>query len=268
LLATFVRRDLKVRYQSSVLGFLWSLLNPLVYLIVYYLVFEVFLKNGIPSFPIFLLAGLLPWLMFSGALLTATASITANGSLVKKVWFPRALLPLSSVGTTVVNFLFQLVILALALVIFRWSPDLPYLPAAVVGLLSLVVVAAAISLLVSVSNVRARDTMHLVEVATIVWFWLTPIVYPFERPYQALQAHGLGWVYLLNPATITTISMQRLFYGQATAKTGGPGTPLVPDRSAMTYLTVNIVVLLAACAFFLWALRLFGRHEGDLAEDI
>jgi ABC-2 type transport system permease protein len=93
-----VRQQLKVRYKGSVLGFVWSLLNPLLYLVVFYFVFQVFLGSGIPSFPIFLLSGLLVWNLFVGSLPSAAGSIIDNGSLVKKVWFPREILPIASVG--------------------------------------------------------------------------------------------------------------------------------------------------------------------------
>ncbi len=269
LLWTLVRRDLKVRYQSSALGFVWSLLNPLVYLVVYYLVFEVFLKNGIDRFPVFLLSGLLPWLMFSGALMAGTPSITANGSLVKKVWFPRAVLPLAAVGTAMVNFFLQLSVLVASLVIFQWVPDPAYLVPALIGLAAMIVLAAALALVLSVANVRARDTMHLVEVAMLVWFWLTPIVYQFERPYQALVDRGLGWLMLLNPLTVTTITMQRLFYGRADVPSAtGNGMKLIPDKSVLWYMGIALFALAVGVAAFALALRFFARREGDLAEDI
>src|SRR5262249_24427944 len=92
LLGNLVRKELKVKYKNSALGFLWSLLNPALYLVVFYIVFQLILKSGIPNFPIFLLAGLLPWNLFSVGLGASAASVTANGALVSKVWFPREIL--------------------------------------------------------------------------------------------------------------------------------------------------------------------------------
>src|SRR5207248_4697248 len=103
LLGGLVRKELKVKYKNSVLGFLWSMLNPALYLVVFYVVFQLILKNGIPQFAIFLLAGLLVWNLFSTALPGATGSVVGNSGLVKKVAFPREVLALSSVGAALVH---------------------------------------------------------------------------------------------------------------------------------------------------------------------
>ena len=116
LLVALVRKELKVRYKGSTLGFLWSLLNPLLYLAVFYYVFEVVLEAGIPNFAIFLLSGLLAWNLFSSSLLTGTGAIVDNGALVKKVYFPREILPLANVGASLVHFFLQLIVMAFALV--------------------------------------------------------------------------------------------------------------------------------------------------------
>jgi ABC-2 type transport system permease protein len=111
--------------------------------------------------------------------------------------------------------------------------------------------------------------MHLVEVAMLVWFWLTPIVYQFERPYQALSDHGLGWLMLCNPLTITTIAMQRLFYGRSDVPSPtGNGMKLIPDESVLWYLGITVFALAVGLAALGLAVRFFARREGDLAEDI
>ena len=103
LLAGLVRKELKVKYKNSALGFLWSLANPAMYLLVFYVVFQLVLENGIERFALYLLAGLLVWNLFSASLASATSAIVANGPLVNKVWFPREILPLASVGANLVH---------------------------------------------------------------------------------------------------------------------------------------------------------------------
>ncbi len=139
LLASLVRKELKVKYKNSALGFAWSLLNPLLYLAVYYVVFDILLASGISAFPIFLLSGLLVWNLFSTTLIAGTSSIAEGGSLVKKVFFPREVLPLASEGAALVHFALQFLVLVVVMVIVRWGVDPGYvwlvLPALVVILL-------------------------------------------------------------------------------------------------------------------------------------
>ena len=122
LLANLVRKELKVRYKDSVLGFAWALLNPLLYLVVFSFVFTVMLPFGVPRFGLLFLSGLLAWNLFGGGLTGATGSIVANGPLVQKVWFPREVLPIAAVGAAFINFLFQVVVLVAGLVVFWQSP--------------------------------------------------------------------------------------------------------------------------------------------------
>ena len=108
LLFNLIRNELRLRYKNSVLGFLWSLLNPLLYLVVFSLVFQEILRTQIPMFAIFLLSGLLIWNFLSSSLTSATGSIIANSSIVQKIWFPREILPLASVGAALTHFFLQL----------------------------------------------------------------------------------------------------------------------------------------------------------------
>src|SRR3954463_10306005 len=111
LLVGMVRKELKIKYKNSVLGFAWSLLNPILYLVVFYIAFQKILQAGIPSFAIWLLSGLLVWNLFSTGLGGATSSVVGNSALVKKVSFPREILPLAAVGSTLVHFFLQSLVL-------------------------------------------------------------------------------------------------------------------------------------------------------------
>ena len=119
LLFNLTKTELQLRYKNSVVGFIWSLLNPLLYLVVFSLVFQEILRTSIPMFAIFLLSGLLIWNFFSSSLNSGTGAIIWNASIVKKIWFPREVLPLASVGASAIHFFLQACVLVLALLIFQ-----------------------------------------------------------------------------------------------------------------------------------------------------
>ncbi len=176
LLRGLVQRDLQVKYKGSVLGFAWSLLHPLVMAGVYTVAFRYVLRVPIEHFPLFLLSGLLPWMFFTSALGAATSSIVDNGTLVRKVAFPRVVLPLGAVSSQLVQFaLMYTVIVPVALALgVGLSPAL----AAIVPVVLLqTLFTTGLALLLATAYVFVRDARHLLEVTLQVWFWLTPIVY-------------------------------------------------------------------------------------------
>ena len=261
LLLNLVRLELKSKYKASALGFAWSLLNPAMYLVVFYIAFDVILGAGIPRFPIYLLSGLLVWNFFTAALNSGTGSVVAGSGLVKKVWFPREILPLASVGAALVHFFLQLLVLVGALVLVQhpvgWT-EVPLLPFALVDLILL---AAALALLFSVANVYLRDMAHFVELATMAWFWVTPIVYPFAQLSKSLHGHtGLA---LINPVTPIVLTFQRALYGEYGK------TPVLPTTLGFSWYLRNLVIVFAAILILLSvALRVFSRLEGNLAEEL
>ena len=267
LLGGLVRKELKVRYKGSVLGFVWSLLNPLLYLVVYWVVFEVILQTGIKNFPIWLLSGLLPWTLFASALQSATVSITTNGTLVKKVYFPREVLPLSAVGASFVHFLLQSVVLVAALIAFRWSVAWSYLWLVPLALVVLLLLASALAIFVAALNVKARDTQHLLEQGLLAWFWLTPIIYPFMLLGSRLA--GRSWLLLLNPATSVVTAFQRALYGRVTGGSAGSGPALLPPEAGPLWYARNLgIVALVSAVLVVLALKLFDRLEGMFAEEV
>src|ERR671918_2078121 len=208
LLAELVRKDLKVKYKNSALGFVWSLANPLLYLAVFSLVFSVFLRNNIPRFAVLFMAGLLVWNFFNLSTLSATGAVVGNANLVRKVRFPRIVLPLSSVGFAGVHFALQMLVFLLFLVPFYPQAFGPQLWLAVPALAVAVVFTVAMSLLASALNVRYRDVEHLLEIALLAWFWLTPIVYRVTVVRDKLAEAGLLWMfrfYMANPMTAVVV---------------------------------------------------------------
>lgn len=223
LVRNLVVSELKARYKASVLGFVWSLLNPLGMMLVFTVVFSFLLTDNkrIEKYPLFLLCGLLPWNYFSAAVMSSVNSVVAHANLVKKVYFPREVLPIASVLAQLVNFLLAFIVLFAALVIFRahFSPWLWLLPLVI---LIQTCFALGIALILSTLNVFYRDTMMIMDVIMLAWFFLTPVVYSVEV-FPKLQIIGgytvevRRWAYILNPmASLINMYRDLLFLGSRT----------------------------------------------------
>lgn len=174
------RRDLQVRYRGSALGLLWTLINPLVLMLAYTLVFSILLEaESIEYFPLFVLVGLLPWVFFSGTLQTATTTLVGHSNLVKQVRFPRQLLAFSVVGTNLITmFAMLIVILPFTLVLLPETRTTFWM--ALPMILPLVAFTAGLALVVACANVLFRDVEHIVAAVLLPWFFLTPIFYTFD----------------------------------------------------------------------------------------
>ena len=280
LLTGLVSKELKVKYKGSVLGFAWSMLNPAMYLVVFWLVFDVILGSGIPHFEIFLLSALLAWNFFNTALNDGTNTVVANAPLVGKVYFPRVILPLAAVGAALIHFFLQAIVLVVALAIFQYGVAWSYMPLLIPALAALLVLATAFAVFLSAVNVYARDTRHLVELGMLAWFWMTPIVYPFRLVGDKLVANGWpSGLFLLNPMTPIVITFQRAIYGVVGGESGAaigtsgkppaPGTPaILPDANQLWYLRNLVFVGIAASLLLLVALKIFRKVEGNFAEEI
>jgi len=222
LLRNLVVRDLKARYKNSVLGFVWSLLNPLGMMLVFTFVFTVMFSNSqLKNYPIFFLCGFLPWQFFSAGVMAGMGSIVGNSNLVKKVYFPREVLPSATVLASLVNFLLALVVLFGMIIVTRThlSPYIWLLPV-VIAVQTCFVLGMALAL--STLNVFYRDTMMIMEVVMQAWFFLTPIIYPISilpRSYEVL-GHTIDiqrLMYILNPmASLVAAYRDLLYWGYRT----------------------------------------------------
>ena len=258
LLVNLVRKDLKVRYKSSVLGFLWSLLTPAMLLVVYYLVFSVLLPGGIPRFPIYLLSGLLVWNLFNVGLVAGTGSVVASSGIVNKVWFPREVLPLSAIGAALVHFFLQGIVMVLTLLVFQHPVSWAYLPLLPLALLALLLFCGALAIFFSAVNVYLRDMQHLVEIALLPLFFMSPIVYSYD-----LIANRLGrfaWVYLLNPVTPVVLAFQRAIYGDY--------SDVVHPVPYWWYLRNLAFVIAGSSVLLAFSLSVFRRLEGNFTEEL
>ena len=262
LLGSLIRKELKVRYKNSVLGFAWSMAQPVFLLVVYTFVFSV-LGQGFERFSIWLLCGLIVWTLISTTLVTATQSITANANLVGKVPFPRAVLPLAAFGSAFVHFMLQFATFAVILLVTRHDIDFGYVWLLPLALLSLSVLLAAMALAFAVVNVHARDTQHLLDLALVAMFWANPIVYEYQRAATWFSSHNLpSWLPLLNPFATVITTFQRAIYGRAAVG----GRQLLPDTGPWWYLRNIGIVGGVSVGLLAWALWFFDRSEGNLAE--
>jgi ABC-2 type transport system permease protein len=268
LLGQLTRKELKVKYKDSVLGFLWTLVRPLLQLLVYSVAIGIFLGSGrvIPQFGVYLFTGLVAWTLFTDILGGCTGAVVGNAGLVKKVYFPRELLSLSVVGAAVVNFALQLVVLVGAYVVTDHWPAAKDLPLVPLALLVLIVFATALGLLLAAANVYLRDVQYLVEVGLLLWFWMTPIVYDWTKVRTTLVENnglvGLFQLYLANPMADVVLAFQRaLWPGGHTEK----GRPFFYDGN----LYGRLGILLIVCLGLLWlAQRLFARSSGNFAQEL
>lgn len=262
LMANLTLRELRSKYKRSVLGWAWSLLNPLATMLVYTLVFGAILKvqpplgepSGVKNFALFLLCGLLPWNFLTLGVGGSIGSLLGNANLVKKTFFPRDLIVESMVASCLVSFLIEMGLLVVALMLFgNWA--LPYLPLALLLIIVLMLFATGLGLAFAVLNVYFRDVQHLVNILFQVWFYLNPIVYPITLVPEKTKMFGkvipARAIYELNPMVGFTEAFRDLLYHLR--------MPSVPH---LAYLTVVSVVT------FVGGLALFNRLEGRLAEEL
>lgn len=179
MLISTVRKELRSRYKGSFLGFLWTFVNPLLQLTIYSIVFPLILRNNQENYPMFLFVALLPWIFFTSSVQGATTSIVGGANLVKKIYFPRLILPISVVGTNLMNYIFGLIIVFPALIITGVSLTINVLWLPIILLIETIFI-LGLAFLFSALYVRFRDLEHLVNIITMVWFYLTPIVFAID----------------------------------------------------------------------------------------
>lgn len=191
LFVNLFQRELRAKYKGSLLGVGWTLAYPLLLMGVYTVVFSVLWRAvEIEHYPLFLLCGLMGWVFFSSSLQSASRSLLANANLVKKVRFPRQLVPLAVVGSQLVTLLVMLVALLPPLLVLRPESRDSFW-AGILAILALVALTSGLALAVASLNVRFRDVEHIVSSLLLPWFFLTPILYTFEALPQAIEQHEL-----------------------------------------------------------------------------
>jgi ABC-2 type transport system permease protein len=262
LVANLTLRELRSKYKKSVLGWTWSLLNPIAAVAIYTLVFSVFLQiqapkghpSGLQSFVLFLLCALIPWNFVSTGLLSSLDSVVGNANLIKKVYFPRELLVASTVGSLLATFCIELGVV-IAVLLVAGNMVLPWLPLVIVVMALLTITVAGIGLMLSVTNVYFRDVKHFVNIAIQLLFYSAPIVYPVTVVPIRREVLGVDvpvrFIYRLNPLVRFIEAFRDLLYNLR-----------APNLVTMLYL-----VAWAAGTLFL-GLKIFARLEPRLAEEV
>ena len=254
LVRNLVVRDLKARYKSSFLGYFWSLLNPLLMILLFYFVFRVLLGSAIVNFHIFLMVALLPWNYFAGGVSEGMMSVVGNSNLVKKVYFPREILPISTVIANLINFLLSLPVLFLVILFTGGSLALTALLLPLIILIETIFILGFVLFLSSLA-VFFRDVTHIMGVLLQLWFFVTPIFYPLESIVSGFYAKLVRWA---NPMASIVDFYRDILYGGLNSQPT-PGLPAL-DGIARTALTV--VIVLAAGAF------VFHRLSDRFGEEL
>lgn len=245
MLRNLVAKELQARYKGSYLGFLWTFFNPLLMLVVYSTVFSFIMRSDIKNYAMFLFVTLLPWNYMVNAIIQGTGSLVQNGALIKKVYFPREVLPMSVVFANLVNYLLSLMILIPALIIFKIKLTVALVAFPAVLLVQTVMV-MGIVFFAAVGNVYFRDLEHIVGVLVTMWFFLTPVLYPLD-----LAPANVQHLFAYNPAAPLMDAYRRIFYyGQW------------PNWSQLGYLTIGVLVFSAIG----WVV--FDRFQRAVAEEI
>jgi lipopolysaccharide transport system permease protein len=249
MLTTLVVRNLKIRYQGSTLGFLWTLLNPLFMMLIYW-IFIRFMK--FPMDPWSLLAGVLSWQFLTMCCGDSISAIAGHPNLVKKVYFPRIILPLATVLANLVNYLLSLVVLFVLTLLagrFAWGPMLTLLPLVIIAQF---LFCLGLALIISCSSVYFRDTEHVVAVLLMAWFFMSPVIYSLDFISQStLVPRWMLGAYKLNPmAGLITLYRQIIMDGPT------------PGWLATAAAIILPILILGA------GLKIFKRYEPDFADEL
>lgn len=260
LIAVLVSRDLKARYRGSVLGFMWSMLNPFLMMLVYWLVFSIYLRNAMENYHVYLFCGLLPWLWFSASLLEGCSSIISGANLVKKVMFPAEILPLVVVISNLIHFFFGLPILLAFLVVYRITPG-PNLAVFPLVVLIQFLFTFGLVLALSALAVHLRDIQQILTNLVTLWFFMSPIVYSLSDLQLDTKPPIISFVMNLNPMKHLMVSYHRMFLQNMSSNGVQIFCVPMPWKGLSAVFILSIVVLMIS-----W--RIFNRFKTGFSEEI
>ena len=246
MLINMVRRELRGKYKGSILGFLWTFINPLLQLVVYTIVFSNIMRMGVSNYEIFLFVALIPWMFFSTSVLSGAGSIIYNQSLVTKIYFPREILPLSVVTSNFINMIYCSVIVLAVVLFYHMNLNLEvWFMLPVIAFIEYILV-IGIVLIVSALTVYFRDLEHILGIIIMAWQFLTPVMYPESFVPSQYQA-----ILYLNPMTPIIISFRDvLYYGKM---------PVVENL---------VYAFLWSLIIFICGFLLLGKLQKDFAEEL
>jgi len=295
-------RELRSKYKRSVIGWGWSMINPIANMLIYTVVFSLLLQiqppfgvpSGLHNYAIMLLAAMLPWNFFQGSIMESMGAILGNQNLIQKTYFPRELIPGATVASKVVSHLIEMSLLLVAVVCFgNWRAPL-FIPGVLITMAIVMIFALGLSLLFSIGNVFYRDIQHFSNILFFIWMFLTPVAYPYyivggginsptgslaPARYIHLLGHAinLGTLFKLNPMTDAVLTFQSFLYDGAL-----PGSThvyafasTIPGHAAtLTTVTSNVswfdfmYLVVWAVAAFAVGLHVFRKYEARLPEEL
>jgi len=265
LLALLVRKELRVRYRGSVLGLAWSYVKPAVQFGVFFFALGEFLQQraSLPPFALYLFSGIVVINLFSEGFANATRAVTGNAPLVKKIYLPRELFPVSSIWVALVHFVPQLVVLLVAALALGWRPAPVELSLAVLAVLVVVTLSLGLGLLFGALNVAYRDLENVVDLITMVAVWFSPVLYPWTLVRESLgEGSVLLWLYQHNPLTIAVELFHRAFWFPV--QTAPPGAWEIPPN----LVVAGVGALAFSLAVLVVGQAVFRRLEGRFAQEL
>lgn len=260
LLTLIVRKEVQIRYRGSALGWLWSYVKPLVQFVVFYVAIGVFLgmNSRVEFYPIYLLAGITVVTFFNEAFSNATRSLVDNAALIKKIYLPREMFPVSSMLIAAVNTVPQIIVVIVIALFFGWAPSLIHIAAILLSLLIVATLATGLGLLFGAINVTFRDAQSFVEIITMCAVWASPVMYQWEMVAESVP-HWLFVLYRLNPLTPAV----ELFHYGVWSPLNPAGAQQLPGLWIYSgiALVVSLVILVIGQS-------VFRRLEGRFAQDL
>ena len=247
MIASLVKRDLKGRYKGSVLGFLWTFINPLFQLLIYTFVFSIVLRSGIEDYYMFLFVALIPWIFFSTSLAGGATCITSQKNMVQKIYFPREVLPISFVISQFVNMLLSFIVIFAVMLIMRYTFNPLALLCLIPVMLTEFILALGFTFILSAVTVYFQDMQFIMGILTMAWQFLSPVMYSVDRVPERFQTL---YMYINPMAPIIIAYRDILYYGK------------VPEL--ITLLTaLGMGVLLFAIGWFT-----FDRMQRHFVEEM
>ena len=259
LLSLLVRKGIATRYYGSVLGWVWSYIRPAAQFVMYYLVVGLIMggNRGIEAFPVYLFTGIITVNLFSEALRNTTNAITDNASLVKKIYLPRELFPVSALGVAFIHFLPQAAVLLIVCLILGWTVTWIQVAALAIGLLVVLLFALGLGLFFGAINVAFRDAKNVVDLILMFATWASPVLYSWEMVHKLLPEWAFN-LFMVNPMTTAVELMHNAFW-----------LPLAPDSLRPEHLAVNTLVGFGIALITLLIGQLtFRKLEGNFAQHL
>lgn len=246
MIFSLVRRDLRGRYKGSILGFLWTFINPLMQLVIYTIVFSTILKSNIENYYLFLFVALIPWIFFSSALTGGSTAVTSQQSMVTKIYFPREVLPIAYVTSCFVNMLYCFIVVFMVVLIAQVEIHLNALLFLPIVMLIEYCMALGIAFISSAITVYFRDFEHISNLISMAWIYLTPVMYSID-----IVPEDLKRIFSINPMTSVIMAYRDILYYAR-----------IPDIKNLAVAAIFGVVIL------LVGLLLFGYLKRHFVEEM